>query len=161
MINGTQITVVGNLGGDPELRFTPSGAAVTSFSVAVTPRRLNRDTGKWEDMPATWWRVNAWRALAENVAESLTKGMSVVVVGTVSAREWTNEKTGEKGTAWEILADTVAADLRYATAKVTKATRRGDQVPPPEDPWQQPAGVGAGAPAASAGGYREGDEPPF
>lgn len=158
LINGTQITVVGNLGNDPELRFTPSGAAVASFSVAVTPRRLNRDTGKWEDGAATWWRVNAWRHLAENVAESLSKGAAVVVVGTVAAREWVNEKTGEKGTAWEILADTVAADLRYATAKVTRAARRTDAVPPPEDPWQTSPAAGE---QPAAGGYREGDEPPF
>ena len=72
MINGTQVTIVGNVGDDPELRFTPSGAAVVSFSVAVTPRRFDRESGKWIDGSATWYRVNAWRGLAENTAETLT-----------------------------------------------------------------------------------------
>lgn len=159
MINGTQITVVGNVGQEPQLRFTPSGAAVVSFSVAVTPRRFDRESNKWIDGTATWWRVNAWRGLAENIAESVTKGAGVVVVGTVASREWTNDK-GEKGTAWEITADSVAVDLRYATAKVTRATRHGGEVPPPDDPWQQqPAGAATGG--QGAGGYREGEEPPF
>jgi single-strand DNA-binding protein len=156
LINGTQITVIGNVGQEPQLRFTPSGTAVASLSVAVTPRRQNRDTGKWEDGATTWWRVNAWRALAENVAETIAKGMPVVVVGTVAARDWSNDK-GEKGTAWEILADSVAVDLRYATAKVTKSARHTDNVPPPEDPWHTPSN-GTAAPAGE--GYTEG-EPPF
>lgn len=177
MNNGlTPITIVGNLGGDPELRFTPSGAAVASFSVAVTPRRLNRETGAWEDGAATWWRVNAWRALAENCAESLTKGARVIVVGTVAAREWTDQKTSEKKTTFEIQADEIGPGLTFATATVTRSTKR-DQAPPPEDPRGSGGAVHRSRPAEAAatpadpwanggtgsgswgGGYS--DEPPF
>jgi single-strand DNA-binding protein len=147
-MNGTQVTIVGNVGQDPELRFTPAGAAVVSLSVAVTPRRLDRESGKWIDGPATWYRVNAWRGLAENVAETIVKGMRVIVVGSIAARDWKNEKTGETGTAWEVLADAVGPDLTWATAKVHRASRKGDNVPPPEDPW-------------ATGSHAAGDEPPF
>lgn len=170
MINGTQITIVGNVGQDPELRFTPSGAAVVTFSVAVTPRRLDRETGKWVDGAATWWRINAWRGLAENIAETLTKGQRVIVVGSVSARDWENKQNGEKGTSWEVLADAVGPDLTWATAKVTRAARKGDQVPPPDDPWASSAPAGAAsstrqgqAQGQSSGSWGGGysDEPPF
>lgn len=146
MLNSTQITIVGNVGQEPELKFTPSGAAVVTLSVAVTPRRLDRETNKWTDAPATWYRVNAWRGLAENVAETISKGSRVIVVGSLSARDWKNDR-GESGTVWEILADAIGPDLTWATAKVFRASRKGDAVPPPEDPWGT-------APAA-------GDEPPF
>jgi single-strand DNA-binding protein len=146
MINGTQITVVGNVGGDPELRFTPSGAAVATFSVAHTPRRFDKTANKWIDGTATWYRINAWRALGENIAETVTRGQRVIVVGTIAARDWVNEKTGEKGTSWEVTADAVGPDLTWATAKVTRAKRDG--TPMPEDPW------GSSAPAeGDSGGW--------
>lgn len=143
MINGTQITIVGNVGQDPELRFTPSGAAVCTFSVAVTPRRFDKTTNKWVDGAATWYRVNAWRALGENAAETLTRGQRVIVVGSLAARDWTNEKSGEKGTSWEITADAIGPDLTWATAKVTRAKRDG--APMPEDPWGPGSGNGNGS----------------
>lgn len=162
MINGTQVTIVGNVGGDPELRFTPSGAAVASFNVAVTPRKFDQAAGKWVDGDATWYRCNAWRNLAENVAESLTKGQRVIVVGNLAARPWKNDAKGSEGISWEIAVDAVGPDLQWSTAKVTKSTKSapGRDVPPPDDPWQTaPAGVGAGT--STAGGYHAGDEPPF
>ena len=166
-INGTQITIVGNVGEDPELRFTPSGAAVVTFSVAVTPRRFDRTSNEWKDGDATWYRVNVWRHLAENVAETLTKGMRVVVVGNLAGRAWENKEKGTSGVSWEITADAIGPDLTWATAKVSKSSRRpGSDVPPPEDPWagSAPAGAASSAPRGGGagnwgGGYS--DEPPF
>ncbi len=166
-INGTQITIVGNVGEDPELRFTPSGAAVATFSVAVTPRRFDRNTNEWKDGDATWYRVNVWRHLAENVAETLAKGMRVIVVGNLAARPWENKEKGTSGVSWEITADAIGPDLTWATAKVTKSSRRTDRdVPPPDDPWagSTPAGAASTAPrGGSAGNWGGGysDEPPF
>lgn len=133
-MNGVPITFIGNVGQDPDLRFTPSGAAVVTLSVAVTPRRLDRESGKWVDGAATWYRCNAWRGLAENIAETVTKGMRVIVTGEIAARDWSNDK-GEKGTSWEVLISGIGPELTWATAQVKRASRTGDQVPPPEDPW--------------------------
>lgn len=171
-INGTQITIVGNIGEDPELRFTPSGAAVATFSVAVTPRRFDRNTNEWKDGDATWYRVNVWRHLAENVAETLAKGMRVIVVGSLAARPWENKDKGTSGTSWEITADAIGPDLTWATAKVAKSAKRGDRdVPPPEDPWASSSSSSAPAGSASSGTRPNGgagswgggysDEPPF
>lgn len=123
MSGNAQISFVGNLGGDPELRFTPSGAAVVNFSVAVVERK--RDGDQWMDGETTWYRCNAWRTLAENVAESLVKGTRVVVVGTLKSRAYENRDTGAKGLSWEVEVDAVGPELRFTTAKVQRAERSG------------------------------------
>jgi single-strand DNA-binding protein len=166
VITDTRITVVGNLGEDPELRFTPSGAAVATFSVAVTPRRLDKTKGEWIDGDATWYRINCWRSLAENVAESLTKGSRVIVVGTLAARSWKNETKGTEGVSWEITAEAIGPDLQWQTAKPVKSSKsRPDRdVPPPDDPWSGSApAAGSAAQSAAAGSWGGGysDEPPF
>jgi single-strand DNA-binding protein len=160
-INETRVTIVGNLGEDPELRFTPSGAAVATFSVAVTPRRFDKTKNEWTDGAATWYRVNVWRALAENTAETLTKGQRVIVVGTLAARPWKNETKGTEGVSWEITAEAIGPDLTWATAKVTKSAKHngGRDVPPPDDPWAS-SGTASSAAAGSWGGGHS-DEPPF
>lgn len=128
------LTMTGNLTGDPELRFTASGVAVANFTVAYTPRR-KADDGKYVDGTTLFMRCNAWRHLAEHVAESLGKGARVTVRGELVQREWETDK-GEKRYAVELRADEVAASLQYATASVKRAARsNGDDVPPPADPW--------------------------
>src|SRR3954471_3318910 len=113
----TTITVVGNLTGDPELRFTPSGAAVASFTVASTPRTLDKATNEWKDGDALFLRCSIWRQAAENVAESLQKGMRVIVQGRLQQRSY-ETKEGEKRTVVELQVDEVGPSLKYATAKV-------------------------------------------
>jgi single-strand DNA-binding protein len=122
MAGDTIITVVGNLTADPELRFTPSGAAVANFTVASTPRMFDRQTQEWKDGDALFLRCNVWRQAAENVAESLTRGARVVVSGRLKQRSF-ETKEGEKRTVVELEVDEVGPSLRYATAKVTKASR--------------------------------------
>ena len=156
-MNDTMLTVVGNLTADPELRFTPSGAAVANFTVASTPRTYDKASGEWKDGEALFLRCNAWRQLAENIAESLTKGAKVIVQGRLKQRSF-ETREGEKRTVIELEADDIGPSLRTATASVTKTTRTsqngngGRNVPEGGDPW-------ASAPAASGGGYE--DEPPF
>ena len=118
------ITIVGNLTGDPELRFTSSGAAVASFTVASTPRTYDKDSGKWVDGDALFMRCSAWRQYAENVAESLAKGMQVMVQGRLKQRSY-QTKEGENRTVIELDVDEVGPTLRFATAKVTKSQRGG------------------------------------
>jgi single-strand DNA-binding protein len=146
-------TVVGNLTADPELRFTPSGAAVANFTVASTPRNFDRATGEWKDGDAMFLRCNIWRQPAENVAESLTRGARVLVTGRLKQRSF-ETKEGEKRTVFELDVDEVGPSLRYATAKVNKAARSSSGVSsaPADDPW-------GSAPAAVSGGSA--DEPPF
>ena len=144
MAGETIITVVGNLTADPELRFTPSGAAVANFTVASTPRTLNKQTNEWEDGEALFLRCSIWRQAAENVAESLTKGTRVVVQGRLKARSY-ETREGEKRTVMELDVDEVGPSLRYATAKVTKATRSG----------------GGGGYSSSGGGFSGGGEDPW
>jgi single-strand DNA-binding protein len=174
MAGETPITFVGNAVEDPELRFTPSGAAVAKFRVASTPRTFNKDTSTWVDGEATFLTVNVWRQQAEQVAESILKGMRVVVVGVLKSR--TYEKDGQKRTVFEIEAEDIAPSLKFATAKVTKAQKSGTQqqsggfggqqsqqrpAAGQSDPWassQQQGGWGA-APTQSGGGFA--DEPPF
>ncbi|MGH3683969.1 MAG: single-stranded DNA-binding protein [Pseudonocardiaceae bacterium] len=172
MAGETVITVVGNLTADPELRFTPSGAAVASFTVASTPRTLDRQSGEWKDGEALFLRCSIWRQAAENTAESLTRGMRVIVSGRLRQRSY-ETREGEKRTVMEMEVDEVGPSLRYATAKVNKAARQGGAAGgggygssggPSDDPWSSapPAGAPAGASAGSgngAGGYD--DEPPF
>jgi single-strand DNA-binding protein len=120
----TTITVVGNLTADPELRFTPSGAAVANFTVASTPRIYDRQSGEWKDGEALFLRCNIWREAAENVAESLTRGSRVIVQGRLKQRSF-ETREGEKRTVVEVEVDEIGPSLRYATAKVNKASRGG------------------------------------
>jgi single-strand DNA-binding protein len=167
MAGETVITVVGNLTADPELRFTPSGAAVASFTVASTPRTLDRATNEWKDGEALFLRCSIWRQAAENVAESLTRGSRVIVSGRLQQRSY-ETREGEKRTVIEMQVDEVGPSLRYATAKVNR-TQRGSSTgggfgggsgggsgsgggAPQDDPW------GSAVPA-DAGAFS--DEPPF
>jgi len=129
MAGETVITVVGNLTDDPELRFTPSGAAVANFTVASTPRTLDRQTNEWKDGDALFLRCSIWRQAAENVAESLTRGMRVIVSGRLRQRSY-ETKEGEKRTVVELDVEEIGPSLKYATAKVTKANRPGGQSGP-------------------------------
>lgn len=124
MAGETVITVVGNLTADPELRFTPNGAAVANFTVASTPRTFDRQTNEWKDGEALFLRCSVWREAAENVAESLTKGMRVVAQGRLKARSY-QDREGNNRTSWEMDVDEVGPSLRYATAKVTRSQRGG------------------------------------
>jgi single-strand DNA-binding protein len=177
MAGETIITVVGNLVDDPELRFTPSGAAVANFRIASTPRTFDRQANEWKDGEALFLTCSVWRQAAENVAESLQKGMRVVVQGRLKSRQY-ETREGERRTVFEIDADEVGPSLKYATAKVTKATRSGGggygqsggAAPSgAEDPWATPAPQqgGGGAPAGGGGQDPWGapgvgsDEPPF
>jgi single-strand DNA-binding protein len=120
----TIITVIGNLTADPELRFTPSGAAVANFTVASTPRIFDRQTNEWKDGEALFLRCNIWREAAENVAESLTRGSRVIVQGRLKQRSF-ETREGEKRTVVELEVDEIGPSLKYATAKVNKASRSG------------------------------------
>ena len=124
MAGETIITVVGNLVDDPELRFTPSGAAVANFRIASTPRTFDRQTNEWKDGDALFLSCSVWRQAAENVAESLVKGMRVVVQGRLKSRQY-ETREGEKRTVFEIDVEEVGPSLKYATAKVTRTTRQG------------------------------------
>jgi single-strand DNA-binding protein len=121
MAGETVITVVGNITGDPELRFTPSGAAVANFTVASTPRTFDRDANEWKDGDTLFLRCSIWREAAENVAESLTKGTRVIVSGRLHQRSYETTE-GEKRTVVELEVDEVGPSLRYASAKVTRKT---------------------------------------
>lgn len=154
MANEPVITVIGTLGGDPELRFTPSGAAVANFSVASTPRTLNKQTQEWEDGETLWIRCSCWRQMAENAAESLTKGSRVIVQGRLKSRSW-QDKEGNTRVSMELDVDEVGPSMRYATAKVTKASRGEGGAggfgggsggsgggSPASDPWTTPPAAG-------------------
>lgn len=120
----TNITVVGNIVADPELRFTPAGAAVANFRVASTPRRYNSQTNQWEDGEAMFLTCNVWRQAAENVAETLSKGMRIIVTGRLKQRSF-QTREGENRTVFEIDVDEVGPSLRYATAQVNRNPREG------------------------------------
>lgn len=159
MAGETTITVIGNLTADPELRFTPSGAAVASFTVASTPRTFDRQTNEWKDGEALFLRCNIWRQAAENVAESLTRGSRVLVSGRLRQRSF-ETREGEKRTVVELEVDEVGPSLKYATAKVNKVSRGsgggggyGSSGSPSDDPW-------GSAPPASPSSAPD-DEPPF
>ncbi len=124
MAGDTVITVIGNLTADPELRFTPSGAAVASFTVASTPRSFDRQSNEWKDGETLFLRCSIWREAAENVAESLTKGTRVIASGRLVQRSF-ETREGEKRTVVELQVDEVGPSLRYASAKVTRAQRSG------------------------------------
>jgi single-strand DNA-binding protein len=173
----TTITVVGNLTADPELRFTPSGAAVANFTVASTPRIYDRQSGEWKDGEALFLRCNIWREAAENVAESLTRGARVIVSGRLKQRSF-ETREGEKRTVFEVEVDEIGPSLRYATAKVNKASRSGGggggfgsgsrqaSSAPASAPAQPQAASGSGddpwGSAPASGSFAGGDdEPPF
>jgi single-strand DNA-binding protein len=170
MAGETIITVVGNLTDDPELRFTPSGAAVANFTVASTPRFFDKQTNEWRDAEAMFLRCSIWRQSAENVAESLHKGTRVVVQGRLKQRSF-ETREGEKRTVIELDVDEIGPSLRYATAKVTKTSRSGSGGgggggfgggQSDHDPWaSQPAGQGGSDPWAAQGAGGSSDEPPF
>lgn len=119
MAGETIITLVGNLTADPELRFTPSGAPVANFTVASTPRTYDRNSGEWKDGDAMFLNCAVWRQAAENVAESLTKGMRVIVQGRLRSRSY-ETREGEKRTVFEVDVEEIGPALKYATAKVTR-----------------------------------------
>ena len=119
MAGDTIITVVGNLTADPELRFTPSGAAVANFTVASTPRAFDKQSNEWKDQEALFLRCSVWREAAENVAESLTKGNRVIVQGRLKARSY-ETKEGERRTSMELEVDEIGPSMKYATAKVSR-----------------------------------------
>lgn len=155
MAGETVITVVGNLTADPELRFTPNGAAVANFTVASTPRTFDRQTNEWKDGEALFLRCSVWREAAENVAESLTKGMRVIVQGRLRARSY-DDRDGNRRTSWELDVDEVGPALRFATAKVTRAQRGGGGGGGGFGGGQQGGGFG-GAPAGGGfGGNNDG-----
>ena len=178
MAGDTTITVVGNLTADPELRFTPSGAAVANFTVASTPRMFDRQSNEWKDGEALFLRCNIWREAAENVAESLTKGTRVIVSGRLKQRSY-DDREGQRRTVVELEVDEIGPSLRYATAKPTRTQRGGggggfggggqgggggysqqpaQQAPrqnqPADDPW-------GSAPAAGSSFGGGNDDPPF
>ena len=168
MAGETVITVVGNLVDDPELRFTPSGAAVANFRIASTPRTFDRQTNEWKDGDALFLSCSVWRQAAENVAESLQRGMRVVVQGRLKSRSY-EDREGQKRTVFEIEVEEVGPSLKYATAKVSRTTRQGGGgggfgggAPqggpagggaPADDPWATPAAPAQGGGMQSGGGW--------
>jgi single-strand DNA-binding protein len=171
MAGDTTITVIGNLTDDPELRFTPSGAAVAKFRVASTPRFMDRQSGEWKDGDPLFLSCTVWRQAAENVAESLQRGARVIVSGRLRQRSY-ETREGEKRTVIELEVDEIGPSLRYATAKVQKMSRSGGGgggfgasgggnsggAGGFEDPWATATPAPASS-AASSGGFD--DEPPF
>jgi single-strand DNA-binding protein len=175
MAGDTNITIVGNLTNDPELRFTPSGAAVASFTVASTPRSFDRQANEWKDGETLFMRCSIWRQAAENVAESLQRGMRVVVTGRLKSRTF-DTREGEKRTVIEMEAEEIGPSLKYATAKVNRTTRSGGDGfgsggssggsggggasgsggSPVDDPWATGSTGGWGS-----SGSTSPDEPPF
>jgi single-strand DNA-binding protein len=162
MAGDTVITVIGNLTNDPELRWTPSGAAVANFTIASTPRTLDRETQEWKDGEALFLRCSVWRQAAENVAESLTRGSRVMAQGRLKQRSF-ETKEGEKRSVIELEVDEIGPSLRYATATVAKAARSGDGPGGGIGAGDGHAGNGRGSSpdpwAATVGGA--GEEPPF
>jgi len=167
----TVITVVGNLTADPELRFTPSGAAVANFTVASTPRTFDKNSNEWKDGEALFLRCSVWRQAAENVAESLQRGTAVIVQGRLKQRSY-ETKEGEKRTVIELEVDEIGPSLRYATAQVTRASggggggsfggRGGSQGAVSDEPWGSQSSSGGAAAQdvwSNPGGYN--DETPF
>jgi len=159
MAGETTITVIGNLVADPELRFTPSGAGVANFTIASTPRTFDRQANEWKDGETLFLRAGVWREAAENVAESLTKGMRVIVTGRLKSRSY-ETKEGEKRTIIELEVDDIGPSLKSATAKVNRAQRNGAG----QDPsgGASSAGSWGGGNTASSGWGNASDaEPPF
>jgi single-strand DNA-binding protein len=174
MAGDTIITVIGNLTDDPELRFTPSGAAVAKFRVASTPRVMDRQSGEWKDGEPLFLSCSVWRQAAENVAESLQRGARVIVSGRLRQRSY-ETREGEKRTVYELEVDEIGPSLRYATAKVQKMARSGGGGGGFgsgggggqsgggggnfDDPWA--TATPAPSSSGSGGGSNFDDEPPF
>ncbi|MGA0866858.1 MAG: single-stranded DNA-binding protein [Candidatus Nanopelagicaceae bacterium] len=165
----TNITLVGNLTSDPELRFTPNGAAVAKFTVASTPRYMDRNTNEWKDGDTLFLNCQIWRQAAENVAESLTRGMRVIVSGRLKQRSY-ETKEGEKRTVYEVEVDEVGPSLRNATAKVTKMSRGAagggssfTAAEASDDPWASttPVGGGWGGSSSASSAPSVDEQPPF
>ncbi|MET7303595.1 single-stranded DNA-binding protein [Embleya sp. NPDC005575] len=156
-MNRTPITIVGNLTDDPELRFLPTGDAVCKWTVAVNPRYFNRTTNEWTDGEPTFWGCTAWRVMAENVAESLTKGARVIVTGTVRTERWEDRTDGTPRERTVIDVDDIGPSLTWATAEVTRNARRNPA--PADDPWNTATKT---PPAAntSGSGSEGADRPP-
>ncbi len=151
MAGDTVITVIGNITGDPELRFTPSGAAVANFTVASTPRAFDRQSNEWKDGETLFMRCSVWRDAAENVAESIQRGTRVIVSGRLKSRSY-ETKEGEKRTVVELDVEEVGPSLKYASAKVTKTQRGGG---PGSGGGFGGAGGGGGGGYGSSGGNQE------
>ncbi|VXB25435.1 Single-stranded DNA-binding protein [Arthrobacter sp. 9V] len=180
MAGETTITIIGNLTNDPELRFTPSGSAVANFTIASTPRTFDRQSNEWKDGETLFLRASVWREMAENVAESLTKGMRVIVEGRLKSRSY-ETKQAEKRTVIELEVDEIGASLRSATAKVTRTSRNGGgqgaggfggttntgnnwgNQPAQQDQWATPSTSDSSSwGTAPQGGFGGGEsEPPF
>ncbi|CAL9298168.1 MULTISPECIES: single-stranded DNA-binding protein [unclassified Streptomyces] len=160
MAGETVITVVGNLVDDPELRFTPSGAAVAKFRVASTPRTFDRQTNEWKDGESLFLTCSVWRQAAENVAESLQRGMRVIVQGRLKQRSY-EDREGVKRTVFELDVEEVGPSLKNATAKVTKTAGRGGQGGYGGGPQGGQGGQGGwgGAPGGQQGGGAPADDP--
>ena len=160
MANDTPLTIIGNLTADPELRFTQSGVAVASFTIASTPRTFDRQRNEWVDGETLFMRCSIWRDAAENVAESLEKGSRVVAQGRLVQRAFT-DRDGNDRTSIELQVDELGPSLKYATAKPQKVDRRQGGQGRPQGGYsgpQQPQG-GYGAPAAQQGGYGAQNDP--
>ena len=176
MAGETTITVIGNLVDDPELRFTPSGAPVANFRIASTPRTFDRQSNEWKDGDTLFLSCAVWRQAAENVAESLQRGMRVIVQGRLKSRQY-ETREGEKRTVFEIDVEEVGPSLRSASAKVTKTTRSGggggysgggggggysggggQQSAPADDPWASPAPAQGGQGGSGWGGQSQGGQ---
>lgn len=156
MAGDTVITVIGNLTDDPELRFTPSGAAVANFTVASTPRVFKRESNSWEDGDTLFMRCSVWRQYAENVAESLNRGARVIVSGRLKQRSY-ETREGEKRTVVELEVEEVGPALRYATAKVQRTQRSGTG----GFGGGQPQQAGQGGQGAQASGGQGGGSDPW
>jgi len=155
MANETIITVIGNLTSDPELRFTPSGSAVANFTIASTPRTFDKNSNEWKDGETLFLRSSVWREAAENVAESLTKGMGVIAQGRLKSRSY-ETKEGEKRTVIEFEIDEIGPSLKYAKAQVNR-TQRGDK----SAPAKSAGNWGASAQPATSWGNGPDSEIPF
>ncbi len=162
MAGETIITVVGNLTADPELRFTPSGAPVANFTVASTPRTFDRQSGEWKDGDAMFLNCAVWRQAAENVAESLTKGMRVIVQGRLRSRSY-ETREGEKRTVFEVEVEEIGPALKYATAKVTRTTGGGGNYSGggSSGGWSSQGGQNERSGGADPWAAAQSDEPPF
>ena len=156
MAGETALTVVGNLTNDPELRFTPSGAAVANFTIASTPRTFDRQSNEWKDGETLFLRCSVWREAAENVAETLTKGTRVVCQGRLSSRSY-ETKEGEKRTVTELEVEEIGPSLRYASAKVARTQRSGGG----SSDGSFGGGGSSNAWGAPAGGQQNPNDPPF
>lgn len=172
MAGETVITVIGNLTADPELRFTPAGSAVANFTIASTPRTFDKQANEWKDGEGLFLRSAVWKEAAENVAETLTKGMRVIAQGRLKARSY-DTKEGERRTVMELEIEEIGPSLKFASAKVTRTQRSGgggfnnapqgggyNQQPQQGGPWQQQAPQQS---APQGGGWNGpgNDEPPF